>query len=69
MTAAERKRALAPVACPACGDDDMPAGRLAPGILALTGGVCGHCSSEQRRAAQVEPPMYETDAWSRGIKL
>lgn len=68
MTAAARARALAPVPCPDC-RRDMPAGRLAPALLATTNGVCGTCSTAQRIAARVEPPMYETDAWSRGIRL
>lgn len=68
MTTAERKRALKPVSCPACGHD-MPQGRTAPAMLPTTFGICGQCRSKQVREARVPAPMYETDAWSRGIKL
>lgn len=70
MTAAERKRALAPVDCPVrgCGRT-MPAGRLDESMLPVTFGICGSCRSKQVREARVPAPMYETEAWAQGVTL
>jgi hypothetical protein len=60
------QRSLPQCPCPQCGRD-MPAGRL---DLAMTNGVCADCNRPTLRASQADnAPMYETDAWSRGIRL
>lgn len=49
----------------ACCKKPMPAPRLK---LSGLRGLCSGCTDAER-TARPEAPMYETDAWSRGIRL
>jgi hypothetical protein len=52
------------VPCASC-EREMPAVRAEHPSLH---GLCRSCKADER-TARPEPPMYETDAWSRGIRL
>lgn len=43
----------------------MPARRL---LISSLRGLCSECTAAERTARPAQP-MYETDAWSRGIRL
>jgi hypothetical protein len=60
------KPVLEMVPCPQC-ERPTPKARLA---LPISHGVCSECNRPTLRVSQADnAPMYETDAWSRGIRL